>query len=296
MITMSNQLEIRHLKYFLAVAEVLHFRKAADQLFISQPGLSRQIKQMEAEIGVKLFERNNKKVSLTNAGLYLKKEIVLTLKNLDYVIEHAKLLHEGSEGKIRFGYVGSAAQNVIPDILIRFKEKYSNIHFSLTEMDNPKQIEYLLSHDIDLGFVRLNKVPYGLNIHPIFEDTFSLVLPENHAINGKNFSNLAQLKNESFILFEQSYSPTYYEQVIKLFENAGFIPKISHYTVHASTIYKLVENNLGISIVPTALISGYDMDVKFIELKKIPDRTVLSVVWSKNNRNPLLKNILDLIL
>lgn len=290
---MSNQIEIRHLKYFLAVAEDLHFRKAAERLFISQPGLSRQIKQMEESIGIQLFERTNKKVYLTKAGLYLKKEITLNLKNLDDIINHAQLLREGVEGQINFGYVGSAMQNVIPEMLLQIREKLPNIQFSLKEMDNPKQIDALLFQEIDLGFVRLNRVPKGLKIHPIFEDTFSLVLPKDHLISKDNFSSLSQLKEESFILFEQSYSPDYYNEVMNIFNESGFVPTISHNTVHASTIFKLVENNFGISIVPSALQLGYNMNIKFIELNKISQRTVLSLVWNSANRNPILKKILE---
>ncbi len=286
-------MELRHINYFLAVAEDLHFRKAAERLFISQPGLSRQIKQLEDELGFLLFERNNRKVKLTQAGTYLKQEFEMTLKNLDRVISHAKLLNKGDEGNINFGYVGSAMQNVLPDLLVKARGNYPNLHFGFKEMENPDQIKSLLLQEIDLGFVRLNKIPKGLKIKSVFEDTFSLVLPKNHPINSNNFRNLSQLKNEEFILFEQSYSPDYYEQVMQIFGDSGFAPTISHNTVHASTIFKLVENNFGISIVPTALKLGYNMNIKFVELHKIKQRTVLSVAWNTSNRNPVLKNILE---
>ena len=288
-------MELRHINYFLAVAEDLHFRKAAERLFISQPGLSRQIKQLEEELGFSLFERNNRKVRLTRAGDYLKQEFEMTLKNLDSVITHAKLLNEGDEGHINFGYVGSAMQNVIPDLLVKLRDNYPNLHFGFKEMENPDQIKSLLLQEIDLGFVRLNKIPKGLKIKSVFEDTFSLVLPRNHPINSKNFRNLSQLVSEEFILFEQSYSPDYYEQVMQIFTDSGFAPTISHNTVHASTIFKLVENNFGISIVPTALQFGYKMDIKFIELVKIKQRTILSAAWNEENRNPVLKKILKYI-
>lgn len=292
---MSNQIEIRHLKYFLAVAEDLHFRKAADRLFISQPGLSRQIKQMEENLGVQLFERTNRKVRLTQAGAYLKKEVGLNLNNLKDIFHHAKRLQKGVEGKINFGYVGSAMQHVLPNLLLEIKEKHPNIILSLKEMDNPKQIDALLLREIDLGFVRLDRVPRGLKIHSVFEDTFSLVLPKDHPINNENFKNLSQLKDASFILFEQSYSMDYYNKVMNIFNDSGFVPNISYNTVHASTIFKLVENNFGISIIPSTLQFGYDMNIKFITLDKIAQRTVLSAVWNTNNRNPILKKILEYV-
>jgi len=290
---MRHQIEIRHLRYFLAVAEELHFRKAADKLFVSQPGLSRQIKQMEEELGFALFERSNKRVTLTKAGKYLKDEVEHIIKNLEDTFDHAQLIHEGMEGQISFGYVGSAMQNVIPELILRIREDYPNIHYSLREMENPEQIDALLLNDVDLAFVRLEKVPKGLDIRPVFEDTFSLVLPENYELEDINLESLEQFKNEAFILFDQSYSPAYYEQVMQIFKQSGFQPNISHNTVHASTIFRLVENNLGLSIVPSSLKLGYDMKVKFIELDKIPQRTILSVAWNTANRNPILGKILS---
>lgn len=292
---MSYQIEFRHLKYFLAVAEELHFRKAAERLFISQPGLSRQIRQLEEQLGYRLFKRSNKKVDLTKAGRYLHREIPLALKQINGILEHGRLINEGMEGEISFGYVGSAIQNIVPEILRRMKESAPNIHYSLKEMENPEQIDALLAQEIDLGFVRLDKVPRGLKIQPVFEDTFSLVLPADHALSESNFSNMAELKEEPFILFDPSYSPAYYEKVMEIFKESGFQPLISHNSVHASTIFRLVENKLGLSIVPSSLGLGYDLDIKFIELPHIPQRTVLSAVWNLSNRNPILQRVLSLL-
>jgi DNA-binding transcriptional LysR family regulator len=292
---MSNQTEFRHYKYFLAVAEKLHFRKAAEQLFISQPGLSRQIKQMENDLGIKLFERHNRKVELTKAGEYLQKELSDNFKRLDDIVSRAKLLNDGVDGNLKFGYVGSAMQKVIPELLLKFGKKYPNVLINLTEIDNKNQIQALLNQKIDIGFVRMERVPRELNIKPFFEDTFSLVLPKAHKINASNFYNLLQLKDEHFVLFDASYSESYYEKVMQIFDDSGFTPLVSHSTVNASSIYRLVENNLGVSIVPTSLKSGYDLGIKFIELLDIPQRTTLKIVWNKNNSNPILNNFLNLI-
>ena len=292
---MSNQIEHRHLRYFLAVAEELHFRKAAEKLFISQPGLSRQIKQMEQDLGVTLFERNNRRVALTKTGDYLQKELQINLKNLEDILAHSKLIHHGKEGHLTLGFVGSAMLQIIPAILKQFNSKFPKVMFKLEEMDNQKQIEGLLSQEIDVGFVRLERVPRSLEIHTVLKETFCLVLPKNHPVNKRNFKNLSQFKDNPFILFDPEYSASYYEKVMQIFDGCGFAPIISHNTIHASSIYKLVENNLGVSIVPKSLQFGYDMNVKFIELDAIPQRAFLSIAWSKNNRNPMLQNILQLI-
>ena len=147
-----------------------------------------------------------------------------------------------------------------------------------------------------MGFVRLARVPKGINIRPVFEDSFSLVLPKGHALNSKNFKGMHQLAEEDFILFSQDYSPLYFDTIMGICESAGFSPKVSHKSVHAQTIFKLVENKLGIAIVPTSLQYGFQMDVKFIEIRKVPQKAILSVIWKEDNRNPALRHGIDLLL
>ena len=289
---MSYQLELRHLRYFLAVAEDLHFRKAAERLFISQPGLSRQIKEMEDHIGMTLFKRTNRRVELTKAGAYLKNELIGYFKSLDALFEHARLLNNGLLGELKFGYVGSAMQHIIPKLLVAFREKHENILFSLKEMDNQQQIDSLLSHDIDIGFVRLDRVPRGLKTYPVLQEYFCLVLPSGHPINQSNFKGMAQLKEESFILFDPKYSPSYYEKVMQIFDDSGYSPIVTHNTIHSSSIYKLVEHNFGISIVPRSLLFNHIPGIKFIALDTIPQRTVLSAVWNEANKNPVIEDFL----
>lgn len=293
---MSYQLELRHFRYFLAVAEELHYRKAAEKLFISQPGLSRQIKQMEEVLDTTLLLRDKKKVSLTPSGVYLKGEVEFILNHLELVKKQLKAIGSGSIGEIRIGFLGSAMQNVIPNLLLRLKKSYPEIKTSLEELSNRAQVDAISKDKLDIGFVRLARVSKGIKIAPVFEDTFSLVLPKNHKIDKKRFKNIGQFSNEEFILFTQEYSSLYYDTVMSICEDAGFSPKISHNSVHAQTIFKLVENNLGIAIVPTSLQHGFQMDVKFIELKKIKQKAVLSVIWKSDNRNLALQNCMDLLL
>ena len=292
---MSYQLELRHFKYFLAVADELHYRKAAEKLFISQPGLSRQIKQMEEILDTQLFIRNKKKVALTPAGEFLKEELQLLLNHLDRTQKHLKFIEKGDLGEIRIGFLGSAMQKVVPELLLKLKESHSGIKTSLEELNNQAQVDAIHKDKLDLGFVRLARVPQDVSIQPIYEDTFSIVLPKDHPINEKQFKSIKQLSEEDFILFAQDYSPLYFATVMSICEDAGFTPNVSHKSVHAQTIFKLVENHLGIAIVPTALQYGFQMDVKFIELKKIKQKAILSVIWKTDNRNPALQRCMDLL-
>ncbi|MEP3207917.1 MAG: LysR family transcriptional regulator [Maribacter sp.] len=293
---MSYQLELRHFKYFMAVAEELHYRKAAERLFISQPGLSRQIKQMEAILDAQLFIRSKKKVSLTPAGEYLRGELEFVLNHLELTKKQLKLINEGNSGELRIGFLGSAMQHVIPQLLVKLRDAYPDIKTSLDELSNHAQLNAVLKDKLDLGFVRLARVPKELRIRPVFEDTFSIVLPKDHILDAKSFKGMKQLTEERFVLFSQDYSPLYFDKVMSICEDAGFTPKVSHRSVHAQTIFTLVENKLGIAIIPTSLQYGFNLNVKFIELKRIKQRAQLSVIWKKDNRNPVLKHGVNLLL
>lgn len=292
---MSYQLELRHYKYFQAVAEELNYRKAAEKLYISQPGLSRQIKQMEEILGAPLFERTKRKVSLTPAGNFLKKEIDFLMNHLELTKKQVQKIHLGEKGEVRIGFLGSAMQKVIPELLVKMNKQYPELKTSLEEMSNISQVSCLEKDKLDLGFVRLARVPPGLKLKPVFEDTFSVVLPKGHRLNSKNFKGVDQLQDEDFILFSSDYSQLYYDKIMSICEDKGFTPKVSHRSVNAPTIFKLVENRLGIAIVPSSLQHGFDFDIKFLEIPNVPQRTTLSAVWKENNRNPALNNLIELI-
>jgi len=292
---MRHQLELRHFNYFLAVAEELHFRKAADRLCISQPGLSRQIRQMEEIIGVQLFVRDKRNVSLTNSGEYLTKELTYIFNHIEFTLKQAQLIDLGNEGEVRIGFLGSAMQTVIPELMVKANANFPNIKFNLEEMSNYLQVEAIEKDELDLGFVRLARVPKGLKMKTVQIDTFSLVLPKEYPLTQKTFKNIAQVSNENFILFSSRYSPLYYDKIMSICEDKGFAPKVSHRSVHAQTIFKLVESGLGVSIVPTSLQYGFDLNVKFLEIPKIKQKAILSAIWKENNRNPALQKIGDLI-
>ena len=295
MITDKYQLELRHLRYFITVAEELHFRKAAEKLFIAQPGLSRQIKQLEDTIGYKLFHRHQRKVELTVAGAFLAKECKKVFSFLEGAIDQAAHLSAGNMGELKIGYVGSAMQEVLPPILKLIRKEFPEIHFDLRQWDNQRQVEAIMDGTIDIGFVRVDSLPASLKKKEMQIDTYSLVLPRDHPISNKSFKDISQLKAENFILFDPSYSESYYRQMMRIFDDAGFVPNIAHKTVHASTIYSLVENGFGVSVVPSSLKKGYDYNLKFIEMNRSVHRTTLHATWNPENRNPSMEHFLSVL-
>lgn len=289
---LSNQIALRHLTYFQAVAQELHFRRAAERLHITQPGLSRQIKQLEEVIGVALFVRDKRSVQLTAAGKFLLAEVDRIQNQLEQIIQTTRLIGKGEEGELRIGFVGSAMHGIIPDLLKQLSEHFPKIHTRLDQLDNRQQIEAIMHDRLDIGFIRSQQIPEGVKRQQVFKESFSLVLPEAYPLNTQNFKQIRQLKEEHFILFSQDYSYDYYQLVMSIFEDQGFAPKVLHRSVHPSTIFRLVEQGLGVAVVPSSLQSGFDLKVRFIPLDQIPQRTVLSAIWKQNNRNPVLSKFL----
>ncbi len=287
-------MELRHLLYFQAVAGELNYRKAAERLFISQPGLSRQIKQLEELLEVQLFERDKKHVSLTAAGVFLKGEVDFVVNHLDSTKNQLKLIDSGKVGELRIGFLGSASNQVLPDLLTKLNAEQPLITTSLEELSNAMQVEMIQKDKLDLGFVRMASVPDDLEIKAVLRDSFSMVVPKDHPIDTSDFESVAQFMDDSFILFSSDYSSHYFEQIMSICRDSGFSPKIRHKSVHALTIFRLVENGLGVAIVPTSLKEGYDLGVRFMEIPDIPQFTELSVIWKSANRNPALNRILPL--
>lgn len=291
---MSNELELRHLRYFQIVAKELHFSKAASKLFITQPALSRQIKQLEDILEVDLFKRTKRNVELTKAGAYLLEEAQYFFNHLEFLKKNIRHIGSGDAGELRIGFVGSAMNSIIPDLISTIQQKFPGIHTELTELPNQEQIDRIRKDELDIGFIRSMRLPEGLQKKHVFEETFSIVLPNNHPINKQNFESVKQLREESFILFSSQYSHGYFEKIMSIFEDQGFTPKVAHESVHANTIFRLVEQNLGIGIVPTSLTKGFSLNFRCVELTDIPQRTVLSAIWKREHRNKLLMYFLDL--
>lgn len=288
-------MELRQLRYLLILGKELHFAKAAEKLFITQPALSKQIQQLEDELGLKLFNRTKRKVALTKAGAYLMDEAEYMLNHLERTIDATKRKALGEDGEIRIGFVGSAIQRVIPNLLEKLNHDYPSIHTALEELNNKDQLDAIAHDKLDIGFVRLESVHTGFNSKMVFEDSFSLVISKDLSLQPKDFRTLNQLVNEQFILFSNDYSQEYYDIVMSIFEDHGFAPQVSHRSVQANSIFRLVERKLGVAIVPSSLADGVSLNVNFISLAHLKQRSKLMAVWSPNNRNEALEKFLELV-
>ncbi len=261
-------MELRHLKYFLQVAEDKNFSKAAEHLFISQPPLSRQIKELEDEIGAKLFDRNNKKVELTEAGKYFEKEVRALIQSLERITLQTQKISHHVSGEFRIAYLSSTFSGYISDLISYLSEVYPYASFKLFEMGTQRQTEALEQGKLDLGILRAPLRSANVKTQKWFEDDYLLVYNRN-LINIDSDNDIEKLKDETFVFFNKDYAPHYYRMLMHICAIYGFTPNVVHESNNISSIIQLVRNGLGVSIVPGSLSKSYDFkELGFSELKR----------------------------
>lgn len=289
-------MELRHLKYFLAVAEELNFTKASEKLFISQPPLSRQIAELEEELQAKLFIRNNKKVDLTEAGEFFKEEVKSIFQNLERISAKTKKIAENVSGEFRIAYISSINSSVISDLIKHLKAQFPYVNFKLFEISTTKQIDALEKGKIEMGIIRSPIHSPKIKSHLWFKDGFSLVYNKN-AFQIKSENDILKLKEETFVFFNKDYAPHYHEVLLELCAFYGFKPKIIHEANNINSIVQLVKNELGISIVPSNIAkNNHDYDIGFIELKKVNLYTNVSLITSKEDHSEITQSAVAFLL
>ena len=289
-------MELRHLKYFLAVAEELNFTKASEKLFISQPPLSRQIMELEEELQARLFNRNNKKVELTEAGKYFEKEVKELFQNLERISLKTKKIAENVSGEFRIAYISSIYSSVISDLIKHLKEQFPFVNFKLFEVSTTKQILALEQGKIDLGIIRSPVKSPKIKSQLWFKDGFSVVYNKS-LIQIKSEEDIPKLKDETFVFFNKDYAPHYHEVLLELCAFYGFEPQVVHESNNINSIVQLVKNGLGISIVPSNIAkNNQDAEIGFIELKKVNLFTDVSLITSKEDDSEITKSAVDFLL
>jgi DNA-binding transcriptional LysR family regulator len=287
-------MDLQTLKNFVTLAETLHFTKASGQVFMAQPALSRQIKQLEQSMGVELFKRDKRNVALTKAGRYFKQAAQLNIDQLTYAINRARQIHHGEAGEIKIGYTHSIMQTILPKIITEIRAKFPQVKTILREMSNNEQYKDLSEQKIDIGFATNPVVPENLKSKVFFEDVFVLVLPEKHPLLKRKNNNFSAFSAESFILPHEVEGSGYLHTVESICLDAGFFPTVVHHTSSVSSAFRLVEAGLGITIEPKGSLSGQSLALKYIELDNIPQKAQSVILWNDNTEHehmPILQLI-----
>ena len=285
-------MELRHLRYFIAVAEELNFTRAAERLHIAQPPLSQQIQHLEAEMGFQLFRRTKRTVQLTAAGQVFFEEAQKILQQVDRAIQLGRQTSRGELGQLTIGFVSSAAHNVVPPILQAFRTRCPAVKLELHELTTNEQLQRLREGRIDIGFVRPPVEEDGINSEIVFREPLIVALPETHFLADRANVQLRELSAEPFILFPRSLAPGLYDPIVTLCQQAGFSPIAGQEAIQMQTIISLVAAEMGVAIVPASMQNFQRSGVVY---KSLPESTcivAIALIW-RNHSTEAVQRFLE---
>lgn len=285
-------MELQQIKYFLVLAEELHFWNSAEKLFITQSALSRQIKALEAELGVQLFERSKRTVKLTKAGTFLQEQWLRMMEEIERVHRQARSIHEGTYGLLRIAYPGSIASGFLPALISAIARSLPEVKLELVEPTDVSIEQQLLNHQLDLALRRDPAENPALRSATLYSEHFALIVPETHRLGSQNFQSLRDVKDEKFILSGLTNQTFYVASLRQLFREYGFEPNVHIESDFGAMVLSLVARGLGVSIMPASYAGNAPAGVRFINL---PQKTTLHAAWRKDDNNPVLKNVLAIV-
>lgn len=288
-------MELRSLQYFIAVAETLHFSRAAERLHITQPPLSQQIQRLEKELGVQLFERTKRRVRLTAAGEVFLQETYRTLAQAEQSIYAARAADRGEIGRLAVGFVGSSAYGVLPAMIQAFREHFPHVELILREWTTVEQIQALQREEIQVGFVRPPVLDATLHHLTVQQEPFLVALPAKHALATTSLLLLSELASEPFIFVPSKLAPGLWHQMMDLCLQAGFQPRITQEAIQFHVIISLVAAGLGIALVPACIRTFQRPDVVYVPLQQVTTQAEIEVIWQRAERSPVVHNFLGVV-
>jgi DNA-binding transcriptional LysR family regulator len=288
--------ELRQLRYFVTVAEELHFSHAAERLHMSQPPLTQQIQRLEAELGVRLFDRTTRRVRLTDAGRILLDDGARILTQVDRAVEAVRGAGRGDRGRLVLGFVSSAPYEILPVALDLYQRRFPEVQVKVAEMTSNAQVEALREGHIDVGLLRSPlESPEGVSIETVARELMVAVLPRAHRLAHKRRLGLAELAEEGFIVSPRSDGPGYFDALISACQRAGFSPAIVSEASQAPAIVGLVAAGIGISVLPASVIYLQLPGVVYKWLSPAPFELELAVAHRAETESRLVSNFLAVL-
>lgn len=291
-------MELRHLRYFRAVAEELHFGRAAARLHIAQPPLSQQIRQLESELGVRLLNRSTRRVELTPAGADYLKQVVEILDSVDSAGRRAQRIATGRQGHLSVGCVGSATYSLLPRMVLAIGERLPEVEVSVRgEMLVPDQLAALSRGEIDLALLRpptdLSELPY----RRLRDDRLIAALPAGHRLARQAAAEvpITELREEPFVAHVGNGRSVMHEVLTRLCAQAGFAPLIRHDVEETSTLVTLVAAGLGVAVVPEPAQALGIPGVSFHPLRGVTEKIELGVGLPPDGETPMLGRVLEVL-
>jgi DNA-binding transcriptional LysR family regulator len=286
-------MELRHLRYFVTVADELHFGRAAARLGIAQPPLSRQIQKLEAELGFPLFDRSRRRVELSSAGAVLLAHARSVLESVETAVREARRTHAGERGRVAVGYPSSLAYTGLVGLLRAFRAAFPDVELTVRELPLAGQIEAIKARQLDVGFVRGPLADELLTAECVRREPLVVALPADHALATEGPLSLATLAAEPFVFFPRPRAPAFFDLLIALCEKAGFTPRILQEAPQVDVL-SLVAAGFGISILPASVREFRRADVVFRPLAGAPT-TELLLVWRAHDTSPARQAFIDVV-
>lgn len=285
---MMENVELRHLRYFIAVAEELSFGHAAERLHITQPSLSQQIQSLEETIGAELFVRRPH-VRLTKAGEALLTRAKPILDQTDEAIQMTRNVAQGKEGILRMGIVPSALLvSSLPRAIRRFRERFPGVELRLLEMSTVNQYEALRIGRIDAGLIRQPSAKKEFKYEIVAKEKLMVVLPASHPLADRPHVALSMLVNESWILFPRSVNVNLYDHLQKIFRKAGITPNVVQEASDIQTQVSLVESGLGITVAPAGVRRIQIPGLVYHDLSTKDSNTTIAFFWREDTTSPMV--------
>ena len=277
-------IELRHLRYFIAVAEELHFGHAAARLNISQPPLSQQIQILEQQIGARLFARTNRSVSLTEAGRQFLADSRQILTQVDDAAARAARLHQGETGELRIGFTSSAPFiKAVSDTLSTFRRRYPDVHIQTRETNTREQIVPLNEGALDLGLMRNTQLPETLIWERVLREPLLAMVPRDHPLASQPRVSLRELAREPFVFFAPHVGTGLYDDILGLLRRYDLTPTIAQEVGEAMTIIGLVAAGLGVSILPASFRRVQLSEMCWLPIEEQDAVSEMWLVWSKHH-------------
>ncbi|GAA1297755.1 LysR family transcriptional regulator [Pseudonocardia xinjiangensis] len=287
-------MELRHLRSFVALAEELHFGRAAQRVFVAQPALSKQISALEKELGVLLFERDKRQVVLTTAGVALLEDARRLLTQADGAVERARSAGRGSTGMLRVGFIAPALYDLLPPVLRAFRVRHPGVRLALEEMHNIEAVNAVRSRRVHIAFVRLPIEPVSeLSLVTVRSEPVMLAVPEGSRLADREAVHLAELADTDLILIARSQEPELHDYYVAQCAAAGFSARISHEVDRTHVAIGLVASGLGVCFVPRSGRRVAQPGVVCVPLLGTRMRLTMAAAWL-GDPDPLVRNFLAL--
>jgi LysR family transcriptional regulator, transcription activator of glutamate synthase operon len=286
-------MDLQQIRYFLALAQELHFWNTAGRMNITQSALTRQIQSLEAELGIQLFERNKRNVKLTPAGQFLKEKWEVEINELDFIHQFAREIQLGESGTIRIAHPDSISASLMPDMLSRIASTFPKLKIELLQVVYEDQEDLLRNYKVDLSIIRDINHADDILSKKIHTDHLAIVVREDHPFKNVKDITKESLGKQKFILPVKDEGSSYSDIIQQLFRSFDVVPDAYVYSEFGSAIIALVRKGLGIAVLPDSYIYHESPGIRFI---KLPFKTDLYLNWRMDDHNPVLANVLKIML